>query len=152
MHRPLSALLFLMLAGPAVAEQPQAPSGGSAFCVWEIYVTLLNHAEICRLDVGSDMHVAMEQAVADIGRFIAENSEVTESALRSARAEELTRQRTDYSMTLNEAGVDVCDRASTETVSSFYRDAMTHQSPDELRAWTKRFVSVPRDPRQGGCL
>ena len=46
----------------------------------------------------------------------------------------------------------MCDRSADEAVSNLYRHTMTDQSPDELRAWIKRFVSVPRDPRLGYCL
>ena len=152
MLRRLAVLLFLTLPGAVVAEQPQAPSGGSPICVWEIYVTLLNHAEICKLDVGSDMHAAMEQSVAEVRRFIADNSEITQETLDSQRAEMLIRQRNNYRAALYQNGADMCDRSANEAVSNFYRHMMTYQSPDELRAWTKRFVSVPRDPRQGFCL
>jgi hypothetical protein len=148
----LPILLFLTLPGLAVAEQPQVPSGGSPICVWEIYVTLLNHAEICKLDVGSDMHAAMEESVAGVRRFIVDNSEITEEFLDSQRVERLIRQRNNYRAALYQGDVDMCDRSANEAVSTFYQRMMTYQSPDELRAWTKRFVSVPRNPRQGGCL
>ena len=75
-RRQVSVLLFLMLPGMAIAEQPEAPSAGSPICIWDIYVTLLNHAEICKLDVVSDMHAAMEETVAELHRFIADNSEI----------------------------------------------------------------------------
>jgi hypothetical protein len=148
----LSTLLLLMLPGMASAQQPQAPSGGSPICVWEIYVTLLNHVEICKLDAGSDMHAAMEQSVAEIGRFIVDNSKITQESLDGVRAEMLIRQRNNYRGALNQNGVDMCDRSANEAVSSSYGHMMTYQSPDELRAWTKRFVSLPRDPHLGGCL
>ena len=64
----------------------------------------------------------------------------------------LIRQRNNYRAALYQNGADMCDRSANEATSNFYRHMMTDQSPDELRAWTKRFVSVPRDPRQGGCL
>lgn len=152
MLKPSSVLLLLMLPVSATAEQPQVPSAGSAICVWEVYVTLLHHAEICRLDVGSDMHVAMEQSVAEVGRFITENSEITSAYLNSTRAERLIRQRNNYRAALYDRGVDMCDRSANEAVTNLYRHTMTDQSPDELRAWTRQFVSVPRDPRQGYCL
>lgn len=152
MHRRLSLLLFLMLPGMAAAERPQVPSAGSPICVWEIYVTLLNHAEICRLDVGSDMHAAMEESVAEVRRFIADNSEITQASLDSQRAAMLIRQRNNYRAALYQNRVDMCDRSANEAVSNMYRHTMSDQSPDELRAWTKRFVSVPRDPRLGYCL
>ena len=152
MHRYLSVLLCFMIPGMAMAEQPQVPSAGSAICVWEIYVTLLNHAEICKQDVGSDMHAAMEESVAEVRRFIAENSEITPTFLDSARAERLIRQRNNYRAALYDNGADMCDRSANEAVSNLYRHTMTDQSPDELRAWTKRFVSASRDPRLGYCL
>ena len=107
MHRYLSVLLCFMIPGMAMAEQPQVPSAGSAICVWEIYVTLLNHAEICKLDVGSDMHAAMEESVAEVRRFIAENSEITPTFLDSARAERLIRQRNNYRAALYDSGADM---------------------------------------------
>lgn len=152
MRRPLSLLLLLTLPGMAAAEQPQVPSAGSPICVWEIYVTLLNHAEICRLDAGSDMHSSMQEAVAEVRRFIAGNSEITPASLDSTRAERLIRQRNNYRAALYDNGVDMCDRSANEAVSNLYRHTMTDQSPDELRAWIKGFVSVPRDPRLGYCL
>ena len=64
----------------------------------------------------------------------------------------LVRQRNNYRAALYQNRVDMFDRSANEAVSNSYRHAMTDQSPDELRAWTKRFVSVPRDPRQDFCL
>ncbi len=152
MRTQASVLLSLLLPCVAVAEEPQLPSAGSPICIWEIYVALINHAEICRLDVGSDMHAAMEESVAEVRRFIADNSETTEEFLDSQRAKRLIRQRNNYRAALNDNGVDMCDRSANEAISNLYRHTMTNQSPDELRVWIKRFVSVPRDPRLGYCL
>ena len=119
MLRRLSVLSFLLLSGSAAAEQAQAPSGGSPICVWEIYVTLLNHAEICKLDVGSDMHAAMEQSLAEVRRFIVDNSEITQETLDSHAAAMLIRQRNNYRAALYQNGADMCDRSANEATSNF---------------------------------
>ena len=75
-----------------------------------------------------------------------------DEALDSARAERLIRQRNNYRAALYDNGADMCDRSANKAVSNLYRHTLTDQSPDGLRAWTRRFVSVPRDPRLGYCL
>jgi hypothetical protein len=147
MRRRFSFLPFTMMASLAVADQPAAPEGGSPLCVWEIYVTLLAYGKVCGLHQDSDRRAALEEGADAVRRFIIDNSDITEAALAGARADIFAQQRQ-----LKVDDADLCDPATEGGMGGFYRDFMNDQSPGELRAWNARFVSVPRDPRQGGCL
>jgi len=149
--RRFSFLPFTMAASLAFADQPSAPEGGSPLCVWEIYVTLLTYADLCGLDQDNDRRAALQESVDLVGRFIIDNSDITGAILAETRARILA-ERSDYHRTSLENGVDQCDPAPEDTAGNVYRHMASHQSLDELRAWIARFVAVPRDPHQGGCL
>ena len=110
-------------------------------------MTLLAYANACGLDPDSETRAALDDSTDLVRRFIIENSDITADALAGARAHVFDEYR---HMKANDA--DLCVPDNDSGTGAMYRSMVSYQSPGEMRAWTTRFVSVPRDPRQGGCL
>jgi hypothetical protein len=142
MLRRLSFLPFTLAAGLAVAGQPAAPEGGSPICAWEITVTLLAYADTA----------ASAKAVSGMTRWKIRRSlfagssstiPISPRPIWPVPAQIFAQYR---KLKANE--VDLRDAESDIGTGAMYRHMMSDQSPAELRAWTDRFVSVPRDPAE----
>ena len=81
-----------------------------------------------------------------------DNSDIQEWQLDGTRAEILAEQRETRRAMLETYSEDICDPAVEGGMAEFYRTDAGILSPDELRAWTTRYVSSPRHPADGGCL
>jgi hypothetical protein len=118
----------MLTATIALADEPVvAPAGGSALCVWEIYVTLLAYADACGLNPNSEKRDALQDSAELVRRFILENSDITPLALADTRAKIFA----DY-RELKIHDTQLCDPADESGVGGMYRNQL--QSPAEMRA------------------